>query len=256
MAVPPDTVHTISVLHIDDHEEELRFTKLYLENIEPTIMITSTTSPLKGLELMKSDDYDCILCDYMMDEIDGLSFNEIKSKIKDVPSILYTGMGSEEVAEKAFKMGFSDYLRKEMSISQYHVLVNRIKQCVDKHRAEKEVASHRLYLESVLDAVPAGVIVIDSDTKKVVEVNQRAAALLGQPKEKLMDYVVQSVEPSTSELDGKREIVEIILTGDDLELSVSAEAKRITVNDREYIVESLLEAGRLRGCMPRSGDGE
>lgn len=38
-----------------------------------------------------------------MDEMDGLEFNTLKNKIHNVPTILYTGKGSKEVAEQAFK---------------------------------------------------------------------------------------------------------------------------------------------------------
>ena len=248
----------IRVLHIDDNEDELMFTKLYLENIEPTLSITSTASPIEALELLRRDAYDCVLCDYRMEELDGLRFNEIKRQVRDIPSILYTGKGSEEVAEQAFKSGFSDYLRKELDSGQFWVLVNRIKLCVEKHRAEREVAAHREYLEKVLDAVPAGVLVVDSENRRVVDVNQRAAALLWKPADAIVGLEAEAVLPGYTGDPGPygdRLRRETLRSGDGRELPVTVQTRRIRVDGVEYVVESFVDAaqGVAAGPMGETG---
>jgi PleD family two-component response regulator len=54
----------------------------------------------------------------------------------DVPYILYTGRGSDEVAGAAFSVGVDDYVRKEATLAHYDVLARKIRHAVDKKRSE------------------------------------------------------------------------------------------------------------------------
>lgn len=65
----------------------------------------------EGMELVSSSNFDCILVDYRLPDGDGLS--AIASlKEKDVPIIMLTGEGNEEVAVRALRGGATDYIKK------------------------------------------------------------------------------------------------------------------------------------------------
>ncbi|MGD2201491.1 MAG: response regulator, partial [Candidatus Bathyarchaeota archaeon] len=86
------------VLHIDDMSELLRFTKLFLEEIDASIEVVSVESPTEALQLFSSDTFDCILSDYQMPGMSGIELAESVRETSDIPFIIYTGRGSEEVA--------------------------------------------------------------------------------------------------------------------------------------------------------------
>ena len=116
----------IKVLHIDDDELQLGMLKINLERLNDEIRVDSEIDGLKALEKIKTNEYDCILVDYLMPIYDGI---EIASRIRsfsEVPIILYTTQGSEEIAERSFNTGINDYIRKETNISNYTVLENKI----------------------------------------------------------------------------------------------------------------------------------
>ncbi|MCW4048900.1 MAG: ATP-binding protein [Candidatus Bathyarchaeota archaeon] len=138
---------TIRVIHIDDEDDQLVLAKLFLEQSDPTIKVTSTQDPQKVLELVREGKHDCIISDYSMPKINGI---QLASKIRgfsDILIIIYTGQGSEEVAEAAFYASVDDYLRKEVDPSHYQMLAKRIRNNVDKKRVKKK-------LKILIDNIP------------------------------------------------------------------------------------------------------
>ena len=159
----------ISVLHVDDDEQQLDMVKQFLTIIDPSIKITSESNPCSALKLLDKTQFDCIVTDYKMPEMTGLDLAIKIREHRNVPIILYTGQGSEEVAEKAFSIGIDDYIRKEIDPSHFQLMAKRIRVSVEKKRIEN------LYLKVVEGARDAIAI---SDGKKIVYANQALAKLL------------------------------------------------------------------------------
>lgn len=53
--------------------------------------------------------------------------------------MLFTRKGSEEVASEALSAGVTDYLQKRGGADQYEVLVNQLRNAVDRHRLLEHV---------------------------------------------------------------------------------------------------------------------
>ncbi len=123
----------IRVLHIDDDAHHLILTKRFLEELDPCIHVESIASPEEALN--KASSFDCVVSDYVMPRINGIELAQRLKEISTIPFILYTGQGSEEVAERAFAAGVDDYIRKEFDSSHYQVLVKRINMAAEKHQA-------------------------------------------------------------------------------------------------------------------------
>ena len=69
-------------------------------------------SPANTLKQVEDTKYDCILVDYTLLNTDGITFYKNIRGHTDIPVILYTSEGSENLAEKAFKAGIDDYIRQ------------------------------------------------------------------------------------------------------------------------------------------------
>ncbi|MBD3207039.1 GAF domain-containing protein, partial [Candidatus Bathyarchaeota archaeon] len=190
-----DSELDVEVLHVDDSEDLLRFTKLFLEQNNPSFKITSVRSPEKAFLEIGNKHYDCLVSDYNMPSLDGL---ELARKIREkysIPIILYTGQGSEEVAEQAFRAGIDSYIRKEMHPANYHVLGQSIKNVVERHRASLLLAeSERRYRKLVEDS-PLPMSVTSRD--EIVFVNQKRLELTGEkrPEEIVGSSGLESIHP-------------------------------------------------------------
>ena len=129
----------IRVLHVDDEEDQLRFTKLFLEGLDQGVTVESVSDPDEAMLLQSRSRYDIVVSDYVMVNMTGIDFLKRVRETSDVPFILYTGKGSEEVAQLGFQAGMDSYVKKETEPSHYKALSRRIRQIVEKRRAEKAV---------------------------------------------------------------------------------------------------------------------
>ncbi len=160
----------LRILHVDDEETQLELTKLFLEQIDKDLEVRSVLTPEEALRLQSEDAFDCIISDYRMLTMNGIELAEKLRENSDIPFILYTGQGSEEVAEKAFNAGIDDYLRKEGEPTHFQVLAKRIRHTVEKHRTDE------LYKKVVEESRDAIIILRDN---QVQFLNGSACELMG-----------------------------------------------------------------------------
>ena len=72
-----------------------------MESIDPSIMVFSTSNPWDAVERLIKEECDCVVLDYSMPEMNGIELAKIIVGKFGVPAILYTGRGSEELAQEA-----------------------------------------------------------------------------------------------------------------------------------------------------------
>jgi PAS domain S-box-containing protein len=176
----------IRVLHVDDDENQLDMTKIFLTQLDESILVQSEISPNKALLEIEQGKFDCIVLDFKMPEMTGIDLARKIRKETSTPIILYTGQGSEEVAEEAFSVGIDDYIRKEMSPSHYQLLAKRIRDIVEKRKIEQ------VYTNVVKDAKDAISIFIG---EKLVFANEAFLRLVGASSEKeiLNDSIINMI---------------------------------------------------------------
>src|SRR5207249_795888 len=85
--------------------------------------------------------------DYRLPDADGLEcLREIRQRWPDVPVVVITGAGSEEVAVEAMKLGASDYLVKH---GKYLVTVPVVvREALGRRELERTAARYRSALRS------------------------------------------------------------------------------------------------------------
>lgn len=127
----------IRVLHIDDEDEQLQFTKQILESLDHCMKVESVNSYEDALERVMKGRYDCIVSDYQMPTVDGIELARRIKNLLGIPFIIYTGRGSEEVARKAFEAKADDYVQKEIEPAHYIVLARRIRHAVERSRMKE-----------------------------------------------------------------------------------------------------------------------
>lgn len=147
------------MLHVEDEEDHAKFLGIFLRENDAALEVDSASSAEEALKRLEEKQYDCIVSDYMMPKVNGIKFAEQVKKSHDIPFIIYTGHGSEEVAQAAFTVGVDDYVRKEMNPSHYRVLAKSIRQAVEKKRAENELKESLQTSSLVLRQLPSGVFI-------------------------------------------------------------------------------------------------
>jgi len=146
LSEPPELIR---VLHIDDEPAQLSFAKRFIELNDPSITVESARSQKEANKLLEGQDFDCIVSDYQMPDLDGIALARTVRETSNVPFIIYTGRGSEEVASEAFAVGVDDYLQKRTDPSHYQVLAKRIRTAVERHRAQRMLVESQRRLEEI-----------------------------------------------------------------------------------------------------------
>ena len=128
----------IDILHVDDEPGFLEVAADILEGEREEFTVETAVGVSEGLDRLAADDFDCVVSDYEMSGETGIEFlRTIRERNPDLPFILFTGKGSEEIASDAISAGATDYLQKQIGSDQYTVLANRIENAVEQYRAKQ-----------------------------------------------------------------------------------------------------------------------
>lgn len=146
----------IKVLHVDDDWDFLETTKKIVE-MDKKIQVKSINSPSKALKMLSTQEFDVVVCDYQMPEKDGLTFlAEIREREENIPFILFTGKGREDVAIKALNLGANQFINKIGDPKTvYGELIHYIKQVFDKKQVEDLLEDQKERVKKIVSQTPA-----------------------------------------------------------------------------------------------------
>lgn len=172
----------ISILHVDDEPGFADLAAEFLEREDDRFEVVTTTSASEGLERLRDEEFDCVVSDYDMPEQNGLELlRAVREKHPQLPFILFTGKGSEEIASEAITAGVTDYIQKETGSDQYTILANRISNSVDRARALRQTdLSHR-----AMETAREGLSLVEPDGT-FSYVNSAFAQLFGYDPDELI----------------------------------------------------------------------
>ncbi len=142
----------ISVLYVDDEDVLLEIGKIFLEKSRQ-FHVDTMTSASEALHLLKSTSYDAIVSDYQMPGMDGIAFlKAIRAEFPELPFIIFTGKGREEVVIEAFDNGADFYLQKGGEpIAQFTELEHKITAAVRRRQAEKALQESETHYRNVVE---------------------------------------------------------------------------------------------------------
>lgn len=167
----------VSVLIVDDDPAFAELSATFLSRARENLNVATETDPRAVVDRLRTDSVDCIVTDYDMPHLTGLDLlAEVREYDSDVPFILFTGKGSEEIASEAVSRGVTDYLQKRTGQDQYAVLANRIANTVQQARSAAALrASERRY-RRLFEASPAPTHIFTAD--RVIRSANHASAQL------------------------------------------------------------------------------
>jgi PAS domain S-box-containing protein len=188
----------IRVLHVDDELGLLKVAKQCLE-LQGPFQADSACSVEEALAKLEKEQYDAVVSDYQMPGKDGLELlKELRQKGNDVPFIMFTGKGREEIAIKALNLGADQYLNKSGDPETvYYELAYSIRKAVERRNAIKALRESEEKWRSLVEMAPDGMATIN--TKGVfTSVNSAFLRLTGYKREDIVGKhftKLQTIEP-------------------------------------------------------------
>jgi two-component system, NtrC family, nitrogen regulation response regulator NtrX len=118
------------ILIIEDEAPIRRVLNKILSEESDTYLVQEAEDGLQGVELVKSEDFDLILCDIKMPKMDGVEVLEAIKKIKpEIPMVMISGHGDLETAVNTMRLGAFDYISKPPDLNR---LLNTVRNALDK----------------------------------------------------------------------------------------------------------------------------
>ncbi|MEW6658939.1 MAG: PAS domain S-box protein [Thermodesulfobacteriota bacterium] len=188
-------MNPIRILYVDDNALDRELVRDALEKEQEGFKLIEASSRQEFGERLQEGDFDLVLSDFNILGFEGLQVIEaVKARDPEVPVVIVTGTGSEEIAVAAMRSGAADYIIK--TPTHIHRLALTIRKVLEKRqlRAEKERAEKALAEEAIrrrilVDQSRDGIVVLDQ-TGKVYEANRRYAEMLGYPAEDVRNLYV------------------------------------------------------------------
>ncbi len=158
------------VLIVDDNVDYLQTLELLLEGTG--FHCRFCTDGPSAIEEARREEFDVLLTDVRMSPLDGVDTARAVKIIQPlIAVIMMTGFDKEDTPIEALRLGAVDYIDKP--IADANAFLRLLEQHVNLALSSKQIKATTERLETVIEQVDAGVIVLDSQGT-IEEINQAA----------------------------------------------------------------------------------
>jgi len=158
----------LSVLVIDDEPDILDLVRYFLE--QPGDMkVETVTSTKEALERVIKKEYDAIVLDYYMPELNGIDFLKyLRAKGNTTPIIIFTGVGRENAAIEALNNGADFFLKKgDDPRTQFRELAHMIHQAKERRSVGRSLGTSQRIIADVMSFSKEATFAIDREGKVI-----------------------------------------------------------------------------------------
>ncbi|WP_342678195.1 PAS domain S-box protein [Methanofollis sp. UBA420] len=175
-----------SVLYVDDEPALLDIGRLFLEQ-SGHLSVDTALSAADAITRMQAGKYDGVIADYQMPGMDGIELlKHIRAHFGELPFILFTGRGREEVVIEALNSGADFYLQKGGDpVSQFAELEHKIKLAIERKQTRDELAESRRRMADVINFLPDATFAIDLEGT-VIAWNRAMEEMTGVRSEEIL----------------------------------------------------------------------
>ncbi|HUH29597.1 sigma-54 dependent transcriptional regulator [Gelidibacter sp.] len=118
------------ILVIEDEASIRRVLVKILSEENDSYQVDEAEDGLSGLEKIKKEDYDLVLCDIKMPKMDGVEVLEAVKKIKpETTIVMISGHGDLDTAVNTMRLGAFDYISKPPDLNR---LLNTVRIALDR----------------------------------------------------------------------------------------------------------------------------
>ena len=118
------------ILVIEDESAIRRVLVKILSEENDTYHVDEAEDGLSGIEKIRNNDFDLVLCDIKMPKMDGVEVLEALKKVKpEIPIIMISGHGDLDTAVNTMRLGAFDYISKPPDLNR---LLNTVRNALDR----------------------------------------------------------------------------------------------------------------------------
>jgi len=118
------------ILIVEDEAAIRRVLVKILSEENDAYQVEEAVDGLDGIEKIKKEDYDLVLCDIKMPKMDGVEVLEVSKKLKpEIPIVMISGHGDLDTAVNTMRLGAFDYISKPPDLNR---LLNTVRNALDR----------------------------------------------------------------------------------------------------------------------------
>ena len=135
------------ILIIEDEAAIRRVLVKILSEENSTYQVTQAEDGLEGIEKIRDEDFDLVLCDIKMPKMDGVEVLQAAKKIKpETPMVMISGHGDLDTAVQTMRLGAFDYISKPPDLNRLlntvRIALNSKELVVENKRLKKKVSKN------------------------------------------------------------------------------------------------------------------
>ncbi len=184
----------IHVLHVDDDPSILDITKQILMGMNCYFEVEQACCADEAFKKLASKNYDLVISDFEMPQKDGLQFlTELREQKNEIPFILFTGKGREEVAIKALNLGADAYINKQGNPETvYGELSHSIIRTMERKTTVEKLRKNEAQLKAIILNAPIGIAWSDSNMF-FLSANEPFCKILGYSEQELQKLTFKDI---------------------------------------------------------------
>lgn len=220
------------ILVADDEEMIRRLIAKYAEF--EGHRVSEAADGMQAVEMCRKKNYDILICDIMMPELDGFSACREIRKFSDIPIIMLSARGEEYDKLNGFSLGIDDYVVKPFSPKELMMRIDAVMGRYKKNRgAASDADSHEVFEIGELRA---------DLTARVVTVGDKRVDM--SPKEyDLLFYLIKNKNVALSREKLITEVWGYDYYGDDRTLDTHIKLLRRSLGDSAKYIVTLRGVG-------------
>jgi PAS domain S-box-containing protein len=174
----------IRILYVDDYPLDRELVRDALEKEHGGFRVSEAASRAEFEVKLVAEDYDLVLSDFNILGFEGLQvLDAVRARAPQVPVVIVTGTGSEEVAVEAMKRGAADYVIKTPKHIQrlpqtIHAVLEKQHLHIEYERARAALEAEHNLLRALIDSIPDLIYVKDVMSRFVL-INTALARFYG-----------------------------------------------------------------------------
>ena len=193
-------VQLLKILYLEHNQVDVDLTRRHLEQHAPHIQMDAIFSVHDFYQQIKQSDvlapYSALLLDYRLPQENALEIVKMikESSNPDIPVILVTGKGDEEIAVKALKLGVFDYVTKDQGYLYKlpSIVENAYYSIRLSHEHEALLESEKRY-RSLFENNHVAMLLVDPENGDIIDANLAATAFYGWTHQELIEKSMHEI---------------------------------------------------------------
>lgn len=189
----------LHVLYAEHHVQDVDLTRRHFERYAPYLALDIVHTAPEIIHRLSIPDssliYDVLLLDYRLPGMNGLeAIKELHQRGIDIPIVVVTGHGDEDIAVQAIRLGAADYVVKNPGyLFQLPSVVENVFHRATLVREQAALRESETRYRSLFRNNHAVMLLIDPCDGKIVDANPAAATFYGWSEDQLRQMQISEI---------------------------------------------------------------